>query len=86
METVGVAEAKEHLEELIARAARGEEVVIVDPVHGSATLRIVAQPAEGRPRVKRQPGKYKDIIPRLPDEFFAPLDEEELKLWYGDAP
>lgn len=82
METVGVAEAKENLEELIARAARGEEVVIVDPVHGSATLRIVPRPAEARP--KRVPGSLKGRLPPPPDGFFDPLDEEELKVWYGE--
>ncbi len=80
METVGIAEAKEHLEELIARAARGEEVVIVDPVHGSATLRML--PASSR--AKRKPGFLKDKLPPPPDDFFDPLSEEELKDWYGN--
>lgn len=80
METVGVDEAKRQLEDLIARAARGEEVVIVDPVHGSASLRFIHTPAKGT----RRPGLLKGKVPPLPDEFFAPLGEAELKDFYGE--
>ena len=38
MEDVTLAQAKEHLEELVARAARGEDVRIKDPKHGSVRL------------------------------------------------
>ena len=38
MEDVTLSHAKQHLEELIARAARGEEITISDPVLGTVIL------------------------------------------------
>ena len=55
METVSVSDAKEHLEDLIARAARGEDVRIADPRHGTA--RLTVEPSAAQPRPKRMPGR-----------------------------
>lgn len=82
METFGIDEAKQRLEDLIARAAQGEEVVILDPIHGAASLRIIKRPAEGT----RRPGLIKDKVPPLPEEFFAPLADADLKEFYGEQP
>lgn len=96
MEDVTLAHAKEHLEELVARAARGEDVRIADPKHGSVRLMPVRTPDLTAPRVtdtmepfvplahKRVPGRLEGKIPPPPEGFFDPMSEEELKDWYGD--
>jgi antitoxin (DNA-binding transcriptional repressor) of toxin-antitoxin stability system len=84
MDIIPLAEAKEHLEDLIARAARGEEVRIADPVHGTARLVVDAATAAATPPARRVPGRWKDRLPPIPDAFFDPMSEEELKDWYGD--
>ena len=48
MEDVSVAHAKEHLEELVARAARGEDVSIVDPKVGKVKLTPVGNGSHAR--------------------------------------
>jgi antitoxin (DNA-binding transcriptional repressor) of toxin-antitoxin stability system len=97
MEDVDVRHAKEHLEELIERARRGEDVRISDAKLGTVRLTPVARvPDLLAPRVldsmepfvplkePRKLGRLEGIIPPPPDDFFDPLSEEELKLWYGD--
>ncbi len=96
MEDVTLAHAKEHLEELIARAACGEEVHIVDPKVGKVRLTPVgaAGPTARRVtdtmppfvplKVPRVPGRLAGKIPPPPPGFFDPLSDEELKDWYGD--
>lgn len=44
MEDVTLAHAKEYLEELAARAARGEDVRIADPKIGTSTLSSTIAP------------------------------------------
>jgi antitoxin (DNA-binding transcriptional repressor) of toxin-antitoxin stability system len=83
MDTIPLSEAKEHLEDLIARAARGEIVRIDDPVHGTA--RIVVEPSPPAVQgAKRVPGRWKGKLGTMPDDLFAPMSEEELKDWYGE--
>jgi antitoxin (DNA-binding transcriptional repressor) of toxin-antitoxin stability system len=82
-DTIPLAEAKEYLEDLIARAARGEEVHIADPVHGTARIVVEAATATDLPLAPRVPGRWKDRLPPVPDDFFDPMSEEELKDWYG---
>ena len=68
-------EAKTNLSRLIAKAERGEEVLIArgkKPV-----VRLV--PIKAPPN-KRVPGMYKDEFTVGPS-FFEPLPPEELKLW-----
>ena len=81
MEDVPLTHAKEHLEELMQRASRGEDVRITDPKLGTFKLQSLAATAQ---RSKRVPGLLKDKLPPPPDDFFDPLSEEELKIWYGD--
>ena len=88
MEDVTLKDAKERLEELVERAARGEVVRIVDPRLGAVQLMPSAQLPEVLPtaRPERRPGRWKDRLPPPPDDFFDPLSEEELRHWYGDDP
>lgn len=96
MEDVDLRHAKEHLEELIERARRGEDVCIADPQGGAVRLTPVREHHSRAPRVidtmppfvplkaPRVPGRLAGKIPPPPDDFFDPLSEEELKDWYGD--
>ena len=96
MEDVDLSHAKEHLEDLVARASRGEDVVIVDPRYGSVRLTAATLPSRTVPRVTdtmppfvplahdRVPGQWKDLLPPPPPGLFDPMSEEELKDWYGD--
>ena len=79
MDTVSVSEAKERLEDPIARAARGEDVRIEDPRHGTA--RLTVEPV--KPWPKRVPGRWRGKLGPLPDTLFAPMSEDELRDWYG---
>ena len=76
MPTVNVHEAKTHLSRLLAQVEAGEEVTIAR--NGKPVARLVACARVGRP----QPGIFKGKIV-VPDSFFDPLPEEELRLWEG---
>jgi antitoxin (DNA-binding transcriptional repressor) of toxin-antitoxin stability system len=86
MEDVSLAHAKDHLEELIARASRGEDVRISHPELGTVKLLPLANSdgsVENRHPVRR-PGRLKGKL-TVPARLLEPMSEEELKLWYGDA-
>ena len=76
MTVVNVHEAKTQLSRLLARAEAGEEVVIAR--RGEPVARLVAC----KPRGKRRPDILKGKVV-IPDDFFDPLPEEELKAWEG---
>ena len=97
MEDISLAHAKEHLEELIVRARQGEDVRITDERLGA--VRIIPEPFTYDPTAPRlvdtmppfvplgedrKLGAMEGILPKLPDEFFAPLSDEELADWYGE--
>jgi antitoxin (DNA-binding transcriptional repressor) of toxin-antitoxin stability system len=97
MDDVNLAEAKDHLEELMARAARGEDVRITDPKLGTVKLlRVPREPDLSAPRVTdmmepfvpllrdRVPGRWKGRL-TVPDLLFEPMTEDELKDWYGEG-
>jgi antitoxin (DNA-binding transcriptional repressor) of toxin-antitoxin stability system len=84
MEDVSVAHAKEHLEELVARAARGEDVSIVDPKIGKIKL-TPAGNEETPPRRSRRLGLLEGKM-KVPARLLEPMTEEELSEWYGDRP
>ena len=87
MEDITLAEAKERLEELIARAASGEDVRILAPRHGSNRLTPAgAVTGSLAPRFPpRVPGLMKGLV-NLPDEdLLAPLTEEELTWLSGES-
>ncbi len=76
MVTVNVHEAKTHLSRLLTRVENGEEVIIAR--NGSPVAKLVRSEPVG----KRQPGTLEGKI-TIPDSFFDPLPEEELRLWEG---
>ncbi len=76
MATVNVHEAKTHLSRLLAQVEAGEEVTIAR--NGKPVARLVAARERGRP----QPDVFKGRVV-VPDSFFDPLPEEELRLWEG---
>ncbi len=76
MATVTIHEAKTNLSKLIARAMDGEEIVIAN--RREPRVRLV--PVDAKP--KRQFGSMKGQF-TLPDSFFDPLPEDELRLWEG---
>ena len=96
VEDISLSHAKEHLEELIARARQGEAIRIRDDKLGVVRLTPEESFVSGAPRVTdtlppfvplsedRKLGRLEGILPKLPDEFFDPLSEEDLKEWYGD--
>ena len=68
---VNIGEAKTHLSDLVARAERGEDVVLARA--GMPIVRLA--PVEPRrPRFGTVPG-------HIPDSFFEPLPEDELEAW-----
>ena len=77
MPTVTVHAAKTHLSRLIEQALRGEEVFIVR--RDRSVVRLVPVDA---PKPQRVAGTLKGQI-EVPDSFFDPLPEEELRLWEG---
>jgi prevent-host-death family protein len=79
MTIVTIHKAKTELSKLISRVEKGEEIIIARGDKPVAKLAPVSQPAK-KPRV---PGAWKGKF-TVPDSFFDPLPEEELKLWEGD--
>lgn len=69
--------AKTTLSQLIERAQAGEEIVIARGDVPVARLVPVRRQAP-----KRQPGTLRDVV-KIPDSFFEPLPERELKAWEG---
>lgn len=77
MEDVSVAHAKEHLEELVARAARGEDVGIVDPKVGKVKLTLAGNGAS-RPRKPRRLGLLEGRI-TPPARLLEPMTRRSLR-------
>ena len=77
MVKVNVHEAKTNLSRLLAQVEAGEEVLIARS--GTPVARLVRVQKRG----KRQPDIFKGKIV-IPDSFFDPLPEEELKAWEGE--
>ncbi len=97
MEDVDLRHAKEHLEELIERARRGEDVRIADPKGGAVRLTPVQGPEADltAPRITdtmptfvplqkpRVPGRLAGKM-KVPARLMDSMTEDELKDWYGD--
>ncbi|MEG3125295.1 type II toxin-antitoxin system Phd/YefM family antitoxin [Sphingomonas sp. GB1N7] len=79
MATVKMHEAKTHLSSLVARALAGEDIVIARG--DKPQVKLV--PVENGSKKPRVPGALKGKI-SIPDSFFNPMSEEELKLWEGE--
>ena len=84
MEDVDLRHAKEHLEDLIARAARGEDVRIAQPGLATVRLMVVGAAVDAMVKTERRPGRWKNRLKVPDEELLAPMSEEELKLWYGE--
>ena len=72
-------EAKTNLSSLVARALAGEDIVIARG--DKPQVKLV--PVEDESKKPRVPGALKGKI-SIPDSFFDPMSEEELKLWEGE--
>lgn len=80
MDDVTVAYAKEHLEELIERVRRGEDVRITDSNQG--TVHLSAEPRRGG---KVRLGQWRKL-PEIPEErLLAPLEDSELAWLSGET-
>lgn len=75
-ESVNVHEAKTQLSRLLERAHAGEEIIIAK--NGQPYARLM--PLDDKPR--RTLGFLEGKL-SVPDSFFEPLDEAELRLWEG---
>ena len=95
MDDIPLIIAKGDLEDLIARARRGEVVTINDgrgrvqltaPEYGDVTAPRITDTLPPFVPLKqpRKFGIFEGEIPLPPDDFFDPMDDEELKLWYGE--
>lgn len=84
MENVTLDFAKEHLEELLERAANGGEVHIKLPAAGTVKLvKVADDPAERPAGKRRKRGRLAGKI-EVPEGLLDPMTEEELKDWYGE--
>lgn len=72
MTVVNVQEAKTHLSALMARAEAGEDIVIARA--GKPVLRLV-------PIVAPAPRTFGGMDFEVPEDFDAPLTDEELAEW-----
>ncbi len=80
MADVSISYAKEHLEELLERAARGDDVRIVVPRIGTAKLQIVQTAGSN---IERIPGRWAGRF-QVPARLFEPLSGEELEWLSGE--
>lgn len=76
MVQASVHEAKTNLSKLLEAVERGERVVITK--HGKPAAELV--PAK---KTKVRFGSLAGKVGEIPDEFFEPMSEEELRLWEG---
>lgn len=72
---VNVHEAKTQLSRLLERVESGEEVIIARA--GKPVARLVPLATESPRRI---PGRLKGKV-HIPDSFFDPMSEEELREW-----
>lgn len=81
MKTITTHEAKTHLSRYLAAIEKGEEFIIARGNKPVAILKAIPdESAHRRRKVGETLGPRIDI----PDSAFAPLTEEELKVWYGE--
>lgn len=86
MDDIDLRQAKEQLEDLVERAARGEAVCIVDPRFGNMRFSIAAVPKNSAPsHPKRIPGLMKGKAHISDADLFAPLTDEELAWLSGES-
>jgi antitoxin (DNA-binding transcriptional repressor) of toxin-antitoxin stability system len=81
MDRYDISYAREHLDELVDRARRGEDVTIHDPRRGDMKL----VPASQAARQRIVFGQWKHL-PEIPEErLLAPLSEDEVSWLSGET-
>ncbi|HOW47074.1 MAG: type II toxin-antitoxin system Phd/YefM family antitoxin [Rubrivivax sp.] len=86
MQTVGLFEAKTHLSELIARAERGEEVIITR--HNKPVAKLVPITTEISPELYRKRLEILDELQAVGREIAArggPITVEEILAWRDEG-
>jgi prevent-host-death family protein len=81
MVTATMFEAKTKLSELVKKAQQGEEVVITSGREKKPVARIQAI----NPQIPKRLGFMEHLGIAIPDSFWDPLPEEELKMWNGES-
>ena len=86
MEQIALADAKDTLKDLVARAVKGEEIVITDATLGTVRLTPVAGTATSgnQPKRKLKLGLLEGVH-KVPEGLFDPLPDDELKRWWGEG-
>jgi prevent-host-death family protein len=74
-------EAKTKLSQLVAKAQKGETVIITSGREKKPVARLAPVEPIRKKRLDALPTP--DFV--LPDSFFDPLPEEELRLWNGES-
>lgn len=74
-------DAKTNLSSLVARAMAGEDIIIARG--DTPQVKLVPVGAHDSMKPKRQFGSLAGRI-SIPDSFFDPMTEEELRLWEGE--
>lgn len=80
--TATIFEAKTHLSELVKKAQSGKTVIITSGREKKPVAKIEAI----KPAKTKRLGFMKTPGFVLPDSFWEPLPEEELRLWNGEGP
>jgi antitoxin (DNA-binding transcriptional repressor) of toxin-antitoxin stability system len=81
MVTATIFEAKTHLSDLVKKAQNGETVIITSGRDKKPVARLEAI----QPTAKKRIGALEDPNFVMPESFWDPLPEEELKLWNGEG-
>jgi prevent-host-death family protein len=74
-------EAKTKLSELVKKAQNGETVIITSGREKKPVARLEAIKPTGKKRL----GAFEIPGFKMPESFWDPLPEEELKLWNGEG-
>ena len=80
MVTATIFEAKTKLSELVKKAQNGETVIITSGRERKPVVRL--EPIVPKP--KKRLGALEDPNFVMPESFWDPLPEEELRLWNGE--
>lgn len=79
VKTITTHEAKTHLSRYLAAIEQGEEFVIA---RGKKPIALLSPIPKESPRTRPKVGETIGPFVSIPDSVFAPLTEEELKIWY----
>jgi len=81
VKTITTHEAKTHLSRYLAAIEQGEEFIIA---RGKKPVAMLGPIPKEVPRRRPKVGETLDEQRPIPDSFFAPMTDEELKQWYGE--